>query len=150
MEIKKEFKPSIKVDFSKIKFYEIPYPFFAEWLYLVLEISKIIQPGFQIDIPKKRLDWFNSPDQQVFEPASGVYYTLRTASAILKNGDYSIQIVAQYGYEIVPGQFISVKSNVTNGGVSSKSLMKDNTINFEIKLEEFQLAAVEEAFYIFQ
>ena len=57
MDLKKEFKSSEQVDFSKLKFYQIPFPFFAQWLSLVQEISKIIQPGFQVDIPKKALDW---------------------------------------------------------------------------------------------
>lgn len=147
--MKKTFTPSVPVDFAKIKFYEIPYPFFAEWLWLVLETSKILQPGFQVDIPKKRLDWFNFPDREVFDP-SGAAYTLRTASALLENGPFSIHVLAQYGYETIPGQYIIVQPKLVSGGIFSRNLMRDTTIDFEITLDEDRLAAVEEVFFVFQ
>ena len=150
MDFKKEFRSSVPVDFSAIRFYEIPFAFFAEWLHLVLEISKIIQPGFQVEIPKKQLDWFRSPDQQVFDPESGTAYTLRTGSVVLKNGDHHISVVAQYGYEIIPGQYIVVKPKLTTGSLFSRNFMKTTAIDFEITLEEALKPAVEEVFYIFQ
>lgn len=150
MELKKQFTPSIQVDFSAIKFYQIPFAFFAEWLYLVVEISKIIQPGFQVDVPKKQLDWFNFPDKEVYEPENGASYILRTASALLTKGEHTIHVLAQYGYETIPGQYIIVKSKLTTGSVFSRNLMKNSAINFEITSEEKHLAAIEEVFYIFQ
>ncbi len=150
MDLKKQFTPSIKVDFSFIRFYEIPFAFFAEWLYLVLEISKIMQPGFQVDIPKKRLDWFNFPDREVYERENGASHILRTSSALLTKGEHTIQVLAQYGYANIPGQYIIIKPQLTNGRLFSRNLMQNTVINFDMQLEETQLAAIEEVFYVFQ
>ena len=85
---------------------KFPYPFFAQWLNLVLEIAKIIEPDFHVEIPEKRLDWFSSPDQEVFDIASGSSYVLRTSSVLLQNGDCSIQVLAQYGYNPIPDNLL--------------------------------------------
>ena len=150
MELKKEFISAQLVDFSKIKFYQIPYPFFAQWLNLVLEISKVIQPGFQVDIPKKALDWYNFPDRVVFEHESGATHTLRTSSVLLKNNENTIHVLAQCGYEIIPGQYILIKSNPEHGSIISRSDMNNMKIRFDIRMEEKHLQAVEEIFYVFQ
>lgn len=147
MIFKKEFTPSVQVDFLAKRFYEIPFLFFAEWLNLTLEISSIIQPGFVIEIPKKQLDWYNFPDREVFG-AEGTY-VLRASSALLKNGENTIHVLAQYGYETIPGQYIIVKSNA-GGGILSRNNMNNSAVNFEIEMEEKHLHAVEEVFYIFQ
>jgi len=150
MEFKKTFTPAVRADFSGLRFYEIPYPFFAQWLNLVLEIAKIIQPDFHVEIPKKRLDWFSSPDQEVFDLESGTAYTLRTSSMVLKNDHYRLEAVAQYGYHAIPGQFIVVKTGLSQGSVFARNSMKDNTIDFDITIQETLLPAVEEVFYLFQ
>lgn len=150
MEYKKQFTSNVKVDFSAIRFYEIPFAFFAQWLHLTLEIAKIIQPDFHVDIPKKALDWYQFPDREVYDTEFGSAYTLRTASVLLKNGDYTIHMLAQYGYEPIPGQHIIVKTNGTNGGIFSRNMLRNGTIDFQMQVEEAQLAAVEEVFFVFQ
>ena len=150
MNIKKEFTSSVQVDFTAISFYQIPFAFFAEWLHLVLEISKIIQPGFEVDIPKKQFDWYNFPDRSVFDPESGAAYTLRTTSLLLTSGEHRIHLAAQYGYENIPGRHIIVTSNLSSGSLFSRNLMRENTIEFDLELDEQHCVAVEEVFYIFQ
>ena len=150
MELTKEFISSEHVDFSTLKFYQIPFPFFSQWLNLVLEISKIIQPGFQVDIPKKALDWYNFPDREVYEPECGATYTMRTSSALLKRNDDTIHVLAQYGYETIPGQYILIKSIPINGSIVSRSNMNNMTIQFDIRMDEKHVKAVEEVFYVFQ
>lgn len=150
MEYKKLFKSSIPLDFSRLKFYEIPFLFFAEWLNLALELSKIIQPGFYVDIPQKQLDWYQFPDREVLDLEGGTAYTLRSTSVLLQNGEHSLQLVAQYGYENIPGQYILVKSNLIDGSLSSCNWMKDNTIGFDLNINEKHLPEIEEVFYVFQ
>jgi hypothetical protein len=150
MEIKKKFVPTVPVDFSTLPLYEIPYPFFEQWLWLVVELSKIIEPGFQVQIPKKRLDWFSFPDRDVFDHELGVSYTLRTKSALLEQEGGTIHVLAQYGYEHIPGQYIIIKPTLTEGRVFSRNLMKNNTIEFEITMDASKQAAIEEVFYLFQ
>jgi hypothetical protein len=141
----------VKIDFTKIRFYEIPFFFFEEWLNLTVEIAKIINIDFQLVIPKKRLDWFNSPDREVFDCDLGISYILRTSSAILKGSNNAeIHIVAQYGYENIPGQSIIMKPKLTDGSVFSQSFMKDNNLIFDLEIEEKHLQAIEEVFYICQ
>ncbi len=151
MNYRKVFKSSAKIDFAKVRFYEIPFSFFAEWLNLTMELSKIINSDFQIVIPKKRLDWFNSPDREVFDRDLGISYILRTSSAILKGANNAkIHVLAQYGYENIPGQSIIIKPKLTNGNVFSQSFLKDNSLIFDLEIDKRHITAIEEAFYIFQ
>jgi hypothetical protein len=151
MNHRKVFKSSVKIDFSKIRFYEIPFFFFEEWLSLTVEISKIIDAEFQLVIPKKRLDWYNSPDREVFDSDLGISYILRTSSAILKGiNNAEIHVVAQYGYENIPGQSIIMKPKLAHGNVFSQSFVRDNSLILNLEIEEKHLLAIEEVFYIFQ
>lgn len=151
MNYRKVFLSTAKPDFTKIRFYEIPFSFFAEWLNLLLEISKIIDNDFQVVIPKKRLDWFNFPDREVVDSSLGISYILRTSSAILKGiNNAEIHVVAQYGYENIPGQNIIIKPKLTNGNVFSQSFLKDNSLIFNLEIDKRHITAIEEAFYIFQ
>lgn len=150
LDFKKEFVSDVKVDFSTLKFYQIPFPFFAQWLNLVLEISKIMQPGFEVAIPKKQLDWYHFPDREVFEHELGGAYTLRTSSVLLQHEGHSIHLLAQYGYEAIPRQHILVKPNLSSGHLVSRNVMQSTAIDFDLQLDETLLPAVEEVFYVFQ